>query len=517
MNCMMGTCGHAMHRRHFLTGLAAVSGATLAGAGNRAFALTAQASASSSTDAKRTLIKNAFIYTVDGANTVIPEGWLLYQGKEIIQLGDSSVPVPEYDNVIDATGKMVLPGFVNAHWHESFIAPSFESPDDSKMPPSAYANGGNIEVLGGLFGFISSIAHIVTPEEGQAIARWSMWSQLRGGTTALGDIGSGNHWDGMANAALDLGMRLRVSRWGSDIMIPNSGKIQRIADTDQQSADWETLMSKWHDHSSGLVSGMPTVLGAFGSSDEQLSAMRDIANKYNSPFAAHIAPLKNETPSLRRVFGKSAIERFEDLGMINDRLISIHTSYASPEEFDLLVKRDVKVCHTPSHYGQLGEHSTVTGQLSNFLEAGVKLSTSTDGGVSYEGGMAEAMTAAHLMHNEMKNSTHFCPPTRALKTGTMHGAHALGWDERIGSLEPGKQADIVLVDTSDTWRYTPSKASHPLRIFLIGGGSSDIDTVIVAGETIVEEGHSTRLDETAMLADFQKAAASARSRLKPPG
>ncbi|MCI4646355.1 MAG: amidohydrolase family protein [Hyphomonadaceae bacterium] len=498
-----------------LAGLASSSfalSACVSGAGSQAASAPAL---NADGTARRTLIKNGFVYTVDGANTVLPDGWILMQGDTIAAIGSGGDALPDYDQTIDASNKIVLPGFVNAHWHESYIAPNGESPDDSNLPPSPYANGGNIEALGSLFGFISGICKMLTPEESLAIARWSMWTQLRGGTTALGDLGSGNHWDGMGQAALDLGMRLRVSRWGSDIYIPNQGEVQRVASWEDQATDWEDLMSKWHDHPSGLVSGMPTVLAAFGSSDDQLAAMKVIADKYNSPFGAHIAPVKNETPALKRVFGKSAIERLDSLGLVNDRLISVHTSYASQAEFDLFVSRDVKVTHSPAHYGQLGEHTTVNGQLSEFLKAGVKLSTSTDGGIVYEGGMPGAMRAAHLMHNEVTNSTHTCPPTLALKTGTQHGAAALGWGDRIGSLEPGKQADIVLVDMSDAWRYVPG--NHPLRTFLIAGAGVDVDTVIVAGETVVEEGRSTRLDEAAMMADYQKAVGSARARMRPPG
>lgn len=515
MFCTSAFCNHTISRRQVLGGLAA-SSLTLTACAHHTSTQTAPSSGLGKTAAtRRTLIKNGFIYTVDGSNTVLPDGWILIQGNTIKSIGSGGDALPDYDDLIDASGKIVLPGFVNAHWHESFIAPNMESPDDSNIPPSPYANGGNIEALGSLFGFISGICKMLTPDESLAIARWSMWTQLRGGTTALGDLGSGNHWDGMGQAALDLGMRLRVSRWGSDIYIPNQGDIQRVADWQEQAADWEDLMNTWHDHPSGLVSGMPTVLAAFGSSDDQLAAMKLIADKYNSPFAAHIAPVRNETGALKRVFGKSAIERFDSLGMVNDRLISVHTSYASPEEFGLFVARDVKVTHSPAHYGQLGEHTTVNGQLSDFLKAGVKLSTSTDGGIVYEGGMPGAMRAAHLVHNEVTNSTQTCPPTMALRTGTLYGAAALGWGERLGSLEPGKQADLVLVDMSDAWRYLPG--NHPLRTFLIAGAGVDVDTVIVAGQTVVEGGRSTRLDEAAMQSDYLKAVASARARMRPPG
>ncbi|WP_201746243.1 amidohydrolase family protein [Veronia nyctiphanis] len=136
----------------------------------------------------KTLIKNGFIYAADTANTVIENGWILVEGQHIKAMGEMSNDLPESDHVVDAGGKLVLPGFVNPHWHESFVAPNHEKPDDSDVMPTAYSNGGNIEALGSMFGFISTVGSKLTLEEGIAIARWSMWTQLRSGTTALGDV-----------------------------------------------------------------------------------------------------------------------------------------------------------------------------------------------------------------------------------------------------------------------------------------------------------------------------------------
>lgn len=499
---------HSLSRRRILGGLTlAATTLTAAGASTSAFARNKKRPTSR-------LIKNGFIYAADQQNTVHPDGWLLIKDDKIAAIGSSSDPAPEADDVVNANGKMVLPGFVNPHWHESFVAPNFEKPDDSGLTPSPYAKGGNIEALGGFFGFLSTIGKILTPEEAVAIARWSLWTQLRSGTTALGDVGSTNSADGMANAALDLGMRMRVSRWGADIMIPNdASQFVRTGDAKEQADDWEEIMSKWHDHSSGLVSAMPTVMGAFGSSDEQLAALKTVSDKYGSPVASHIAPVKNEREAVTRAFGRAPIARFEEHGLVNDRLMAVHTAWANEAEYKLFLERDVRICHSPAHYGQLGEHTVDTGQIGRFLRDGAKVSSSSDGDISYIGAMPEAMRAAHLGHNEALNDVLACPPTTALLTGTRHGAAALGWEDKLGSLEAGKLADIVLVDISD-WRYR--LGNHPLRTFLVAGGSQDVSDVIVAGRLVVEAGRSTTLDEETMFADYHKAAASARTRIAPP-
>lgn len=464
---------------------------------------------------ERYLIRGGFIYTADDQNRVIPRGWILVNGEKIIAIGDEQTPAPAYDRLVSAEGKLVVPGFVNPHWHESFVAPNFEQPDDAGLEPTPYSRGGNIAALSSMFGFIAGVGKRLTAGEALAIARWSMWTQLRAGTTALGDVGSANTADALGQAALDLGMRVRVSRWGSDIMIPdNAREFRKIADTREQTEDWLALMETWDDHPSGLVGGMPSVMGAFGSSDEQLIALRDIARKFNSPYATHLAPLRNEREAVMRVFGRSPVERFDALGLLTDRLLAVHTAYANEAEYHRLIATGVNICHSPAHYGMLGEATnSETKQIARFLKDGVPVSSSTDGDISFIGGMPEALRAAHLNHNEANNDNTTCPPTLALRTGTIHGAKALAWQHKIGSLTPGKQADLVLINIDD-WRY--QLGNHPLRTFLVTGGSADVDTVMIAGRILVQTGRSTEFNEQELLQDYRHAVRSARQRIRPP-
>lgn len=460
------------------------------------------------------LIRGGFLYTANPDQIYIENSWVLIVDKKIFAIGSNNQPEPEFDTLLDAKGKMVLPGLINPHWHESFVAPSDELPDDSKLTPTPYSQGGNIEALGSMFGFIAGVGKRLSCDEALAIARWSMWTQLRSGTTALGDVGSANTADAMGQAALDLGMRIRVSRWGSDIMIPNGASdFKRIADTQEQVDDWQALMETWDNHSSGLVGGMPSVMGAFGSSNEQLLAMGEIAQAFQSPYATHLAPLRNEAAAVKAVFGRTAIERFDHLGLLSDRLMAVHTAYATEEEYQRLLQAGVNICHSPAHYGMLGERTiSETGQIARFIKDGACVSCSTDGDISYIGGMAEAMRATHLGHNEAANNNTACPPTITLLTATQNGAQALGWSNKIGSIEVGKQADLVLVDIDD-WRYRVG--NHPLRTFLVAGGSKDVDTVIVAGEVLVQNGQSTRFNESELFSDYESAVQSARSRIRP--
>lgn len=501
-----------LSRRGFIGGISAVAALGMSGC-DQVPSENLQANVKQTAD--RYLIRGGFLYTSDKENRVFPNSWILIEDGKIASVGglDGSKPEPLAESTLDARGKMILPGLVNPHWHESFVeGPDPLLPDDSDLEQLPFSQGGDIEALGTYFGHIADIGEKFIGSEAISIARWSLWTQLRSGTTAIGDIGSLNATDAMAQAAIDLGMRIRVSRWGSDIMIPNgSSSFKRIADPDKQADDWDALMKKWHKHPSGLVDGMPSILACFGSSDEQLAALYDVAQRYDAPYAAHLAPLRNEAPALKRVFGASAVGRFEKHGLLTDRLLAVHTAYADEDEYAEIVRADVKICHSPANYGNLGEATiSETRQIGRFLKDGIKVSCSTDGNIEYMGGMPEAMRYAHLGHNEANNDNTFCPPTTALLMATRNAAAGLGWEDRLGSVEVGKQADLVLVDIDD-WRYRLVK--HPLRSFLVAGCSNDVHTVIVAGEVVVDAGRSTRMDEEQMLHDYTQALKTAQSRI----
>lgn len=503
------TSGPALNRRTLLGG---IGGAALL-SGIAATVAKTPATPKKQKQAKTHLIKGGFLYTADTANTVIPDSWILIENDTIKSIGKMTDPLPKAEQVTDARGKMVLPGLINPHWHECLVeGPDPALPDDSDVALLPFAKGGNIEALSTYFGHIADVEKKLYPEEAIAIARWSMWTQLRSGTTLLGDTGSLNSADAMSEAAIDLGMRVRVSRWGSDIMIPNgASEFKRIADPEDQARDWANLIEKWHNHPSGLVRGMPSILAAFGSSDEQLKLLRDVATQYGTIHAAHLAPLANEVKALTPIFGKSAIGRFIDHDLLTDKLLAVHTNNATEEEYQEVLRNKVRVCHSPSNYGFLGETTiSGTGMIGRLIKDGAPVSCSTDGNISYTGGIPEAMRMTYLAHNEAHNDNTLVTPGMALVTGTRHAAMGLGWDDQTGTVETGKQADLVLIPADD-WRYQFDK--HPLRTFLFAGSSHDIDTVIVAGKTLIEGGRSTTHDEDKMLQECITAVEAARTRI----
>src|ERR1043165_2760183 len=164
------------------------------------------------------LSDGGFVHTADANNHIHPTGSVLLVGDRIAAVGPRDEVAAAVDALepavsaglgrIPADGMLVLPGFVNAHWHEALgggLAAATKDPDDRADSPGAFAHGGNIRALSGFFDSVPDQVRSLRPDEALAIARYSLWTQLRSGVTAFGDVGSMNHSDALVDATLHLG------------------------------------------------------------------------------------------------------------------------------------------------------------------------------------------------------------------------------------------------------------------------------------------------------------------------
>ena len=459
-------------------------------------------------------IDAAVIYTADPARPVVPGGSVLVEGSVITAVGTaeevdraeaaSAAPQGRYRR-IDATNRMVLPGLVNDHWHEvgSLRAASglTVDVDDAGTESGPFAHGGD---MGGLTLFFDSFWDLVPaiPEDLKRLAALDSYvSQLRSGTTCVADFGSVNDPEILAEAVLATGIRGVVTAYSVDgVCHPAESAFTRTRDTGEILRHQEALLRRYGHHPSGRVRAMPSVLSGLGASDELIKGASDLAARYDTPLATHISAAANESSANQRYFGVRSVERWHLLGSLSDRVVSAHTAFADEEEFTWLVDAGVHVTHCPQRYGATGEVTiTQTKQVLRFLEAGDRTSLSTDGDALPLGFMPETMKMAWLTYNEAAGDPSTVTPMRALGMATLAGARALRWDNEIGSLTPGKKADLVTVPIDD-FRY--AGVGRPLQSFLSMGSSGDVDTVVVDGRILVEDRIATFVDERALAAAF---------------
>ncbi|MFI8308348.1 amidohydrolase family protein [Streptomyces sp. NPDC085927] len=462
------------------------------------------------------LIRHGYLYPADDRAQVIPDGAVLIEDGRISAAG----PTAEIEagltsrqrnglRTIEASGKLVLPGFVNPHWHEMFATRfpfkgALRPPADRGDKPAFMALGGDIQGISTAFDAFREQIDLLTPDEALAIARYSMWTQLRSGVTTLGDVGSFNHPRAMARAAHDLGMRCVVSAWVCDAVCAHGEtRFRRTRDTDTELLRVESVLQEFGGDRDGLVRARPTAVYGTNMTDELGAGLAELCNQYGVPFATHVGALRNEVEVMRAYYGTTPVRRFAELGLLSERFMAIHCAFADDEERKLLIGANTHINHSPAKYGPAGESSlTETRAMPEFRRAGVDVSLSTDGGPMPVGGMAEAMRIVWQLYNEMYADPTEVLPTDALAMATRLPARGLDWADEIGSIEPGKQADLLLIPATD-WRYLLNP--RPLEGFLALGGSMDVDTVLVAGRVVLEGGRSTGLDEDRLEADYLEA------------
>jgi 5-methylthioadenosine/S-adenosylhomocysteine deaminase len=458
------------------------------------------------------LIRGGYLYPADAGASVVPNGSVLVSGGRITAVGPAAeIQAPEGVRVLDATGKMILPGFVNAHWHDLFamrlpFRGALRPPHDRDDQPAFMALGGNLQAISTAFDSFTDKIDQLTADEADAIARYSMWTQLRTGVTTLGDVGSFNRPEALAGAAKFLGMRASVSTWASDaVCAPGETRFRRTRDADGVLQRIEDVLRHVAADTSGLLRARPTSVYGVNMTDELGAGFAELVAKYDVPFATHVGALRNEYEVSKTYYGATPVRRFADLGLLSSRFMAVHTAFLDEDERKLLVDNDVHVSFSPAKYGHAGESTlTETRAIPEFRRAGLDVSLSTDGAALPVGGMVEAMKVTYQVVNEMYADPTEVLPTDALAMATRIAAKGLEWHD-IGSIEVGKQADLVLVGVDD-WRYLLNP--RPLEGFLALGGSSDVDTVIVAGRVLVEGGRATGFDERELEANYLEALGS---------
>ncbi|MFE2865560.1 amidohydrolase family protein [Embleya sp. NPDC059259] len=465
------------------------------------------------------LVRGGCLYPGDTGARVIPDGSVLVEAGRITAIGTTAdveaalTPALRAGlRTIDARGKMILPGFVNAHWHEMFalrfpFKGALRPPADRDDKPAFMALGGDVRQISTAFDVFHDQLELLTPDEASAIARYSMWTQLRSGTTTLGDVGSFNRPQALIRAARDLGMRCVVSTWASDaVCAAGETRFRRTRDADDELRRIEDVLREVAAAPDDLVRAWPTAVYGTNMSDELGAGLAELVNRYDVPFGTHVGALRNESAVMLAYHGNTPVRRFAELGLLSDRFMAVHCAFADEDESRLLIEANAHISHSPAKYGPAGESAlTETRAMPRFRRAGLDVSLSTDGASLPIGGMAEAMRACWQMYNEMYADPTEVLPTDALAMATRLPARGLDWAAEIGSLEVGKQADLQLIPTDD-WRYLLNP--RPLEGFLALGGSTDVDTVVVAGRVLVEGGRAGGIDEADLEADYLAALGS---------
>jgi atrazine chlorohydrolase/5-methylthioadenosine/S-adenosylhomocysteine deaminase/melamine deaminase len=456
------------------------------------------------------------VLTMDGERRVYDDGCVLVDGAHVAAVGRSSeVAVPPEAEVLDMRGKAVLPGFVNAHTHTAQI-----------LLRGGPSHGRS------LYDWLINVLYpgldVYTVEDVRAATRLAGIEAIRSGTTTLVDnveVGHGNY-ERVARAAVDefelLGLRVVYARMFTDAateawdalvsqtaeLDPAVRHVSPFEPTDRVLTELELLVRSLDGALDGRFQVWPAPSIPLLVSPHGLRAARELAVRRGRRWTLHVA----ETTEERRAHGMSAVAYLDEQGVLGPELLAAHCVDVDASDVDLLRRRDVKVSVQPASNAYL---ASGIAPVVEMLRAPLTIAIGTDDANCNDslGLIPDLKLLSHLQALATGDAAALSPE-QALELATVGGARAIGLDAEIGSLEPGKRADVVAIDLRRPQLVPAWNVSAAIVLQAYG---DEVDTVLVDGEILLRDGRLTRLTRDEELAAYADAAGRSRDIVRRAG
>ncbi|MBK9315911.1 MAG: 5'-deoxyadenosine deaminase [Acidobacteria bacterium] len=434
---------------------------------------------------KKLIIKNGTIITLDSENRII-DGDVVIEDGVITQVGEridypdaveSTTEETEEPEKIDATGRIILPGFVQTHIH--LCQTLFRGSAD------------DMALIDWLKKRIWPMEAAHTPESIYASARLGIAEIIRGGTTTALTMESVNHTGEVFRAVDESGFRAIVGKCmmdkGNDVP---KGLREK---TDSSIAESIRLAEEWHGRDDDRIRYGFAPRFAVSCTRGLLEQVAHLSVKHELMVHTHASENLDEIRMVFKATGKRNIEYLHDVGLTGNRSVFAHCIHLDDYEMELMHKTGTHVSHCPSSNLKL---ASGIARVSEMLERGISVSFGADGApCNNRLDMFTEMRTAALLQKVLKGSRTL-PAWRALRMATIDGANALGLANIIGSIEPGKKADLQLLNLD---HLHTSPHPNPVSAIVYAADRTNIETVIVNGRTLMRDGILTTLDESQVI------------------
>lgn len=440
-----------------------------------------------------------WLITVDAGRRIVRDAAIAVAGGTIAEIGKTAEVAAAWraGETLDASGTVGVPGFVDAHLHSSFHM------------ARGLADEANAQSF--LFDRMYPYEGALTGEDVHVSACMAAREMLRHGVTCFIDPGN-YHPEATVRAAAAAGMRVVAARSCFDRTGSVMGILPEsmIEGTEACLERTEALFEEFHDTHDGRVRASASFRGLANSSDALIEGLKALADRRGAPLQTHACFSYATHDGCLAAFGAPEIERLEALGVLDERTLLVHSGWLEPHELAILARRRPSLVAAPSSSMHNGYGNFVMGKLPELAALGVNVAIGSDHACSGIADMAQEMLLLAGGYKEVRLNPRVLPPERIVEMATINGAAAAGLGDRLGSLEVGKQADIVLFDT----RYPEWQPLYnPVSNLVYAATGSSVAHVFVAGAQVVRDGRLTRLDEDALLEAAARTAGRIAGRL----
>jgi 5-methylthioadenosine/S-adenosylhomocysteine deaminase len=421
------------------------------------------------------LIVGGTVVTMDKERRVIEDGAVAVRGGEIVRVGRRADLAKSIraKQTINAQGKKVIPGLINAHTH---------------IPMTLFRGiADDLDLQEWLTKFIfPAEAKNVTEEFVRVGTRLGLAEMIRGGTTAYADMYYFE--DAIADETFKAGVRGVLGETIIQFPVPDN---KTPADALRYS---EKYINKWKNNA--LIVPALAPHAPYTLSTEDLLKVKNLADRLNAPVLIHVAETQTEVNDILKRYGARPVEYLEKIGFLNDRVIAAHTVHVNENEIDILKRRNVGAAHCPQSNMKL---ASGVAPVPAMLKKDLTIGLGTDGAASNNDlSMWEEMDTAAKLHKVFTGDPKVVSAQEAFEMATIRGARALNLEKLIGSIETGKRADIVIVD-ADELNQTPLYNIYSSLVYATK--AHHVRHVIINGKIIMRDRALLTLNENVIKKD----------------
>jgi 5-methylthioadenosine/S-adenosylhomocysteine deaminase len=452
-----------------------------------------------------TLIAHAHLFTMQGQGVgYVADGAVAVKGSRIAAVGPTTELAARFQAVetIDASHCAVLPGLVDAHMHTRL----------------AIVRGVAQDVAHWMQKALAPYSRHITPEAALAGTRLSVLEALKAGTTTFGDYAK--PVPGWAEAFAQVGVRARLTPTIS--ALPPGGMAGwKVGDlypfaleAGQAAIDTALAFARdWHGAADGRIGVMLGPQAADMLPRDHLLQVKRVADREGLMIHMHVAQGDREIDQMLKRHGQRTPAFLDELGYLDEELLAVHLTEATEDEAALIAQRGARMALCS---GSIGIIDGIVPPAHTFRAAGglVALGSDQASGNNCNNIFNEMRLTALFNKVKYRDPT-VMPAWEVLRMATIEGAQAVGLGDEVGSLEPGKQADLILVDLTapnlSPVLEAPVRNIVPNLVY--AGSGHEVKTVIVAGQTLMRDRQVLTADEAAIRAEAQAQAKAIARRL----
>lgn len=441
------------------------------------------------------LIKNAMIVTVNKEREVLKRHSLAVKDDCIIDIGPDQVLENKYQDVkkvIDAENKILFPGLINTHNH---------------LFQNLLKGLGDDKVLSDWFADMTapSAAHL-TPEDVYHSAMLGCVQGIRSGTTTMLDYmyphPVANLSDGVIKAFRELKIRGIFGRGMMDTGEQFGTQKSIMQDVQTIEEDCRRLLDNYHGIDNDRIHVWLAPAAIWSCTEECLKVTWNLAQEYNTGYTVHISETPFDREAARQLHGEPDVEVLQKLGILGPNVLMVHCVYLTERDIRMAKYNDMKVSHNAVSNMYL---ASGVAPIPRMVESGISVGVATDGAASNNSqDMIETLKMTALLQKVHSTDPTIITAEKVLELATIDGARAVGLDDKIGSLEIGKKADFFIYNPALSAKSIPMH--NPVSTLVYSGSESCVETVIIDGNIVMEDGVILVTDEMKVIATAQHTA-----------